>query len=87
MTKTLWQKLEAFQSKLVKQVLRWPRHHSNTAAITALEVTIMRYRILVKKLGFLHHVIESNPVSLTGHVMVALCDDADSLCLVKECRS
>ena len=47
---------------------------------------MMRYRILVRKLGFLHCVIESNPVSLTGHVILALCDDADSLCLVKECK-
>ena len=46
----------------------------------------MRYRILVRKLGFLHRVIVSNPVSMTGGVMLALCDDADSLCLVKECK-
>ena len=43
----------------------------------------MRYRILVRKLGFLLCVIESNPVSLTGRVMLALCDDADLLCLVQ----
>ena len=39
----------------------------------------MRYRILVRKLGFLHHVIVSNPVIMTGRVILALCDDADSL--------
>ena len=39
---------------------------------------------MVRKVGFLHHVIVSNPVSLTGRVMLALCDDADSLCLLKE---
>ena len=86
MTKTLWQNLEAFQGELVKCVLKWPRHHANTAAITALEVPMMRYRILFRTLGFLHHVIVSNPVSLTGHVMLALCDVTDLLCLVKECR-
>ena len=84
LTETLWQKLEAFQGKLVKRVLKWPRHHSNTAAFMALEVPMMRYRILVRKLAFLHRVIVSNPVSLTGRVLLALCDDADSLCLVKE---
>ena len=47
---------------------------------------MMRYRILVRKLGFLHRVIVSNPVSLTGRVLLALCDDADSLCLVKVCK-
>ena len=46
----------------------------------------MRYRILVRKLGFLNHVVVSNPISLIGHVMLTLCDDVDSLCLVKECR-
>ena len=86
LTETLWQKLEAFQGELVKQVLKWPRHHSNTAAITALEVPMMRYRIFVRKLGFLHRVVESNPVSLTGCMMLALCDATDSLCLLKECK-
>ena len=60
LTETLWQKLEAFQGELVKQVLKWPRHHSNTAAIMALEVPTMRYRILVSKLGFSHRIIVSN---------------------------
>ena len=49
----LWQKLEAFQGKVAKGVLKWPRDHSNTAPIMALEVPRMRYRILVRKLGFL----------------------------------
>ena len=80
----LWQKLEAFQGELEKRVLKWLRHHSNTAAVTALEVPMMRYKILVRKLGFLHCVVVSNPVSLMGCVILALCDDADSLCLVKE---
>ena len=86
LTETLSQKLEAFQGKLVNQVLEWLRHHSNTAAITALEVPTMRYCIWVRNLGFLHRVVESNPVSLTGRVMLALCGDADLLCLVKECK-
>ena len=74
LSETLWQKLEAFQGELMKPILKWPRHHSNTAAITTLEVPMMRHRILVRRLGFLHHVIVSNPVSLTGGVMLALCD-------------
>ena len=66
LTETLWQKLEAFQGELV---LKWPRHHSNTTAATVLEVPKMTYRILVRKLGFLHHLVVSNPASLTGRIL------------------
>ena len=62
---------------LAKQVLKWMRHHSNTAAIRALYVPMMRYRILSKKLGFLLRVVKSNLVTMTGRVMLVLCDDAD----------
>ena len=57
---------------------------SNTAAIMALKVPTMTHRILIKKLGFLHRVIVSNPASLRVHVIQALCDNADFLHLVKE---
>ena len=50
--------------ELAKRVLKWLRHHSNTVAITALKVPTMKYRMLVRKLGFLHRVTVSNPVSL-----------------------
>lgn len=35
-------KLEAFQGELVKRVLKWPKHLSNTAAIATLDVTTMK---------------------------------------------
>ena len=44
LTEVLIDKLEAFQGELVKRVLKWPKHHSNTAAITALEMPTMRSR-------------------------------------------
>ena len=46
----------------------------------------MRSRLLVTKLGFLHRVMESSSGSLSGRVLEALCDDVESMCLVKECR-
>ena len=64
LTEALIDKLEAFQEKLVKRVRKWPKHHSNTAAITALEMPTMRSRLLVTKLGFLHRVTESSSGSL-----------------------
>ena len=32
LTEGLIDRLEAFQGELVKRVLKWPKHHSNTAA-------------------------------------------------------
>lgn len=67
-------------------MLEWPKHHSKTAVvITALDVPTVRCRILVRKLGFLHRVTGRNSESLSGHVMLALCEDIDSLCMVREC--
>ena len=85
LTERLMDKLEAFQGELVKRLLKWPKHHSNTAAITALEMPTMRSRLLVTKLGFLRQVMESSSGSLSGQVLEALCD-VESMCLVKECR-
>ena len=86
LTEVLIDKLEAFQGELVKRVLKWPKHHSNTAAITAFEMPTMKSRLLVTKLGFLRRVMESSSGNFSGRVLEALCDDVESMCLVKECR-
>ena len=86
LTERLIDKLEAFRGELVKRVLKWPKYHSNTAAITALDMPIMRSRPLVTKLGFLQRVMESSSGSLSGWVLEALCEDVKNMCLVKECR-
>ena len=31
-------KLESFLGELAKRVLRWPKYHSNTAAVTVLDL-------------------------------------------------
>ena len=71
LTERLIDKLEAFQGELVKRVLKWPKNHSKTAAITALEMPTMRSRLLVKRLGFLRRVMESSSGSLSGQVLEA----------------
>ena len=38
MTESLMKKLESFQGVLAKRILKWPKHHLNTAAIVALEL-------------------------------------------------
>ena len=67
-------------------MLKWPKHLSNTAALTTLEVPTVRSRVLQRKLSFLHRVANSNPFSLSGRTVLALSQDINSLCLVKECR-
>lgn len=83
LTEPLCQKLESLQSELVKRMLK---HLSNTAALTTLEVPTVRSRVLQRKLSFLHRVANSNPFSLSGRTVLALSQDINSLCLVKECR-
>ena len=46
----------------------------------------MSSRLLVTKLGFLRQVMGSSCGSLSGQVLKALCDDVESMCLVRECR-
>ena len=47
MTESLMKKLESFQGELPKRILKWPKHHSNTAAIVGFELPTMRCRILL----------------------------------------
>ena len=86
LTEALLKKLEAFLGELVKRVLKWPKHHSNTVAIATLDVPTMKCRVLVRKLGFLKRVMGRDTDSLSGCVVLALCNEVDSICLVRECR-
>ena len=45
--------LESFLGELAKRALKWPKHFSNTAVVTALEIGTIRSRLVVRKLGFL----------------------------------
>ena len=86
LTEALVERLESFQGEMAKRVLKWPRHHSNAAAITAHDVPTMKCRVLTRKLGLLKRVMGRDSDSLSGCVVLALCNEADSLCLVRECR-
>ena len=70
----------------MKRILKWPEDLSNTAAIVALEAPTMRCRILVAKLGFLARVLSKDSDDLCSRAVLALCDDFDPSCLVRECR-
>ena len=45
--------LESFLGELAKQALKWPRHFSNSAALTALNMNSVSLEVVVQKLGFL----------------------------------
>ena len=59
---------------------------SNTAAIATFDVPTMKCRVLVRKIGFLWRVMGSDLDSLSGFVVLALCNKVDSICLVSKCR-
>ena len=86
LSEKLLEKLKAFQGELVKRILKWPKCFSNTVACTILDVPTTRCRVLVAKLGFLKHVLSKGTGDLCGRIVLFLCDDLDSSCLVWECR-
>ena len=86
LTHTLVEKLESFQAELAKRVLKWPKHHSNTAALVAVGMQSVKSRILERKLGFLHKVLGASSGCVSGRVVDSWSDSISSLCLVKECR-
>ena len=86
MMEAWWHKLQALQAGLVKQILRWPKHHLNTAALLVVDIPALRSRVLVAKVGFLQKVMKSDSRSLSGQTLFALSEDVGSLYLVKECR-
>ena len=90
MTERILSQLEAFLGELAKRALRWPKHHSNTAAVTALDVESVRSRLLVRKLGFLKRTVPDGAIGVGAigvgaAAMRAMVDDVTSLCLVREC--
>ena len=86
LTQTLIDRLEAFQGEIVKRMLKWPRHHSNTAACVTVRLQSVKNRMLARKLRFLQRVLQAEERSASGKVCLALCDDVMSMSVVKECR-
>lgn len=62
------EELEEFRGELVKRVLKWPKNHSNTAAIAILDVPTIKCRVLVWKLGFWKRVMNKDADSLSGRM-------------------
>ena len=86
LTGALTDKLDRFLGEISKRVLRWPKYHSNTAALVVLGMESVKSRVLSRKLGFLKRKIGRDSVGVGGEVVRVLMDDTESLCLAKECR-
>ena len=83
LTEGLVAKLEAFQAELVKRILKWPKHFSNTAALTGLEVPTMKCRVLERKLGFLRQVTGREDCGLSVQVRESFWGE---ISVAKECK-
>lgn len=71
-TARILQQLEACLRELVK---RWPKLHSNAAAVTALKMESVRFRLLVRKLGFLKRTMRDG---MGAAAMRSMVDDVAS---------
>ena len=67
--------LECVQGELVKRVLRWPKHLSNTAAVVMLGLPSVRYVVSVRKLGLLLKLMDEGADGVGASVFCYLLDD------------
>ena len=72
MTHALMEKVESFQAELAKRVLKWLKHHSNTAAMVVVGhgMQTVRSTILERKLGFLQKVLNAGSKCESGRLVV-----------------
>ena len=64
--------------EMAKRAVKWPKHHSNTAALVALDMESARAQLLVMKLGFLRRRMMDDGVGVGAAMMSAMCDDVES---------
>ena len=86
LTERLLKKLVSFLGELAKWICQCPKHISNTAAVTCLDLPSMQFRILVSKLGFLVRLLKKDGENLGGSVVLSLCNGFNESWLIRECR-
>ena len=86
LTDVLLKKLDSFLAELAKRALKWPKYHSNTAALVVLDLESAWPRVFRRKLSFLRKLLDVNGVGVGVAAMKALLDDVEMVCLVRECR-
>ena len=87
MTEQLVKRVDSFLGEMAKRAVKWPKHHSNTAALVVLDMESARARLLVMKLGFLRRRMMDDGVGVGAAMMSAMCDDVESTCLVRSVES
>ena len=85
MSQTSLHKLENFQGKIAKRILKFPNWFSNTAAKIALGWPSIHSICTIRKLKFLSRVVAMEE-SISCTAFCSLIDDIESLCLVRECK-
>ena len=78
--------MESFRAELAKRVLKWSKHHSNSAAFAVVGMQTVRSTILERKLGIPQKVLIAGSNCVSGKLVEAMCDSISSLCSVRECR-
>ena len=71
---------------MVKRVLKWPKHLSNTATITVFGCFKYERLNFGEEAGIPTKSDWKEIGWLSGRVVLALCDDIESMGLVRECR-
>ena len=69
MTHALMEKVESFLAELAKRVLKWLKHHSNTAAMVVVGMQTVKSTILERKLGFLQKVLNVGSKCVSGRLV------------------
>ena len=86
LTGPLLHMLEAFQAEIGKRILNLPKHFANLCPLIFLQWPTMRYRILIRKLGFLHRLLNSPQSSIGAKVFHSIKDHDPGPLIVQQCK-
>ena len=81
--------LNSFLGEFCKRILKLPKWYSNTASMIVLDCPSAEARCLTWKLCFLRRITDQSSAShadtLSSRILLALSDDIESVCLIREC--
>ena len=86
LTEPLLLTLEAFQAEIGKRILNLPKHHSNLIPLIALRWPTMRYRILTRKLSFLHRLMKSQQSTISAKVFESMKHQIPGPLIIDQCK-
>ena len=86
LTEPMISTIEQFQADLGKKILNIPKHHSNLTPLVALQWPTMRLRILLRKLGFLWHLLHPIKESVSVELFRSLLAKNIQPLVVQQCK-